>query len=188
MHNFCSQRNRAGYCTDGEQPYAGLVRGPEGNLYGTTGNGGSTGYGSVFEVTPTGKLTSLYSFCSQTKCADGDSPEAPLVRASNGNFYGTTEMGGTSTICHFRNLVLGCGTIFEITPAGKVTTLHSFCTESGCTDGQSPYAGLVQAANGLLYGTTSAGGDLTCDRGNGCGSVFSLSVGLGPLVEGQPTY
>jgi uncharacterized repeat protein (TIGR03803 family) len=188
LHNFCSQRNSAGYCTDGELPYAGLVSGLDGNLYGTTGNGGSTGYGSVFEVTPTGKLTSLYSFCSQAKCADGDSPQAPLMRASNGNFYGTTEMGGTSTICHFGNLVLGCGTIFEITPAGKLTTLHSFCTESGCSDGQSPYAGLVQAANGILYGTTSAGGDLTCDRGNGCGSVFSLSVGLGPLVEGRPTY
>jgi uncharacterized repeat protein (TIGR03803 family) len=66
--------------------------------YGTTGNGGSMGYGSVFEVKPTGKLTSLYSFCPQTNCADGDSPEAPLVRASNGYFYGTTGMGGTSTL------------------------------------------------------------------------------------------
>lgn len=188
LHNFCSQRNSAGYCMDGQAPYAGLVKGSNGNFYGTTGNGGSRGYGSVFEITPAGKLSSLYSFCSQNKCADGESPEAPLVLASNGNFYGTTVMGGTSTTCHFGNMVIGCGTIFELTPAGKVTSLHSFCTESSCLDGQSPYAGLVQAANGLLYGTTSAGGDLTCDKGNGCGSVFSLSVGTTPLKETRAIY
>jgi uncharacterized repeat protein (TIGR03803 family) len=180
LHNFCSRRNSGGFCVDGELPYSGLVQGPNGNLYGTTSGGGSTGYGSVFEITPTGKLTSLYSFCSQTNCADGDSPEAPLVRASNGNFYGTTPLGGVSSSCTFSGIVIGCGTVFEITPAGKLTTLHSFCTQTGCADGEYPYGGLVQAANGLLYGTTSAGGDLTCDRGNGCGSVFSLSVGLAP--------
>jgi uncharacterized repeat protein (TIGR03803 family) len=84
-------------------------------------------------------------------------------------------MGGTSQHCTFSGVVLGCGTVFEITPAGSLTTLHSFCAH-GCADGKYAYGGLVQAANGRFYGTANAGGDMNCDEGSGCGTVFSFSA------------
>jgi uncharacterized repeat protein (TIGR03803 family) len=117
----------------------------------------------------------LTSFCSQSGCTDGGVPEAGLIEATNGNFYGTTEGGGA-------NAESG-GTIFEITPGGTLTTLYSFCSTGGsaCTDGETPVGGLVQATNGVFYGTTEYGG------ANGGGVVFSLSVGLHPFVGTQTT-
>src|ERR1017187_5816588 len=94
-------------------------------------------------------LTTLHRFCSQSGCTDGAYPYAVLVQATNGNLYGTTAQGGTN----------GGGTVFKITPGGTLTTLHSFCSDyPSCTDGADPYAGLVQAANGDLYGTAYNGG------------------------------
>jgi len=155
LYNFCSQIN----CTDGANPLSGLVV-SGGNAYGTTYWGGAHGVGTIFEVTPSGTLTTLYSFCSQTNCADGEYPIAGLVRASNGNFYGATSGGGLN----------GGGTIFEITPGGVFTTLHSFCSPTDCTDGDLPYAGLLQAGTGNLYGTTPFGG------ANGEGTVFEITL------------
>ncbi len=140
LYSFCSQPG----CADGELPYAGLIQGANGNLYGTTLAGGTSGTGTVFEITPAGQLTTLYKFCSQPGCTDGAAPFAGLVQA-NGNFYGTTEAGGTS----------GYGTVYEITPAGRLTTLYNFCSLSGCADGFRPYAGLLLASDGNLYGTTT---------------------------------
>ena len=100
--------------------------------------------GTVFKVTPAGALTTLYSFCALAACADGELPQAPLIQATDGNFYGTTPGGG----------VHGAGTVFRITPTGVLTTLHSF----DATDGANPYSGLVQASNGAFYGTTADGG------------------------------
>jgi uncharacterized repeat protein (TIGR03803 family) len=159
-----------------------LVLASNGNFYGTTSNGGANntctgGCGTVFKITAGGKLTTLYSFCAQTNCADGASPSSGLVQATNGNFYGTT-WSGANTAC-----TNGCGTVFEITAAGALTTLYSF---GGGADGRRGN-GLVQATNGTLYGTTYTGGDLTCNAPYGCGTVFSLSVGLGPFVETLPT-
>jgi YVTN family beta-propeller protein/uncharacterized repeat protein (TIGR03803 family) len=154
LYSFCSQTN----CTDGERPYAGLVQGSNGNFYGTTELGGANGQGTIFEITPTGHLTTLYSFCSQTNCTDGENPLSPLVQASSGNFYGTTELGGAN----------GQGTIFEITPTGHLTTRYSFCSQPGCTDGVEPYAGLLQAG-GNFYGTTNNLGP------NGFGTVFEIT-------------
>jgi uncharacterized repeat protein (TIGR03803 family) len=153
-----------------------------GNFYGTTGYGGETNGGTVFEITPAGKLTTLYSFCSRTSCSDGYSPNAALFEATNGKLYGTTAYGGgASDTC-----VTGCGTIFEITLAGKLTTIYSFCSENTktCT-GLYPAAALMQATNGKLYGTTLWGGDPSCY--NGCGTVFTLSVGLARFVKMLPT-
>jgi uncharacterized repeat protein (TIGR03803 family) len=144
LYSFCSQPG----CTDGYFPYAGLVQASNGNFYGTTGNGGANGFGTLFEITPTGTLTTLHSFCSETDCSDGETPHAALIQAANGNFYGTTQYGGASS----------GGTVFEITAAGKLTTLYSFCSETNCTDGETPEAGLVQASNGKFYGTTEDGG------------------------------
>jgi len=166
LHSFCSQSG----CPDGSDPYAGLVQAADGNLYGTTWGGGTNGAGTVFKITPTGELTTLYSFCSQSGCSDGEYSYAGLIQATNGSLYGTTYDGGSN----------GLGTVFKITPTGELTTVYSFCSQSGCTEA-APYAGVVQATDGNLYGTTIVGGP----QGNG--TVFRLSVGLGPFVETLPT-
>jgi uncharacterized repeat protein (TIGR03803 family) len=122
----------------------------------------------VFEITPSGTLTRLYSFCSLSDCTDGENPEAALVQASDGNFYGTTAYGGANN----------AGTIFKITPSGTLITLHTFDQ----IDGAQPYATLVQDTNANFYGTTTVGGA----NGN-YGTVYSLSMGLAPFVETHPT-
>jgi uncharacterized repeat protein (TIGR03803 family) len=162
LYSFCSQTD----CADGATPSAGLVQDTNENFYGTTYYGGANGYGTVFKITPTGKLTTLYSFCSQINCTDGAYPYAVLVQATNGNFYGTTLNGGNGG-----EKGTG-GTVFEVTPAGKLTTLHNFCSQINCTDGQLPSAGLVQAANGNFYGTTSRGG-----ANSQTGTVFKITPG-----------
>ena len=171
LYSFCSQRS----CTDGKFPAAGLAQGTDGNFYGTTSAGGTkegphcpnSGCGTIFKITPQGTLTTLYSFCSQPNCADGTiPPEAPLFEASNGNFYGATDLGGNQA-CN-----LGCGTIFEITPEGTFTTLHTF----DGTDGYSPAGGLIQAADGNLYGVTPGGGPPSYAQG-GAGTLFQITPG-----------
>jgi len=181
LYSFCSKPN----CADGAEPTGTLVQGIDGNFYGTTGYYGANEHGTVFKMTPAGKLTTLYSFCAQPNCADGSEPWAGLVQATDGNFYGTTLTGGvnSSSDC----LYGGCGTVFRITPGGALTTLYSFCAQVNCTDGGVPFAGLLQATNGTFYGTTWNGGAYEQDCSNGCGTVFSLSVGLGPFVETRPT-
>ena len=131
--------------TDGEYPAAGLVQGTDGNFYGTTGYGGATtctyGCGTIFKITPAGTLTTLHSF----DYTDGEYPlGVGLVQATDGNFYGTTYSGAA----------YGYGTVFKITPASALTTLHSFDS----TDGADPEAGLVQGTDGSFYGTTYFGG------------------------------
>src|ERR1039457_2249087 len=133
--------------TNNEVPNAALVQSNNGDLYGIASGGGANGQGTIFKITPTGTLTTLYSFCSQSGCTDGENPEASLVQAPDGDFYGTTYEGGAN----------GQGTIFKITPTGTLTTLYSFCSQSDCADGYRPAGGLVQAANGDLYGTALGG-------------------------------
>jgi uncharacterized repeat protein (TIGR03803 family) len=163
--------------TDGYFPFAGLVQGNDGNFYGTTVEGGGgdncsgEGCGTVFRITPSGTLTTLHRFIG----TDGDDPYAGLVQGTDGNFYGTTYGGGTH----------GIGSVFEITPSGTLTTLHSLSE----TDGYFPIAGLVQGTDGNFYGTAAYGGATgSCDPPYGCGTVFSLSVGLGPFVETLPEF
>ena len=158
LHSFCSQAN----CTDGTDPLGGLIQGSDGNFYGTTYGGGANGIGdgTIFKITPAGVLTTLYSFCSQPHCSDGDNPYAWLLQANDGNFYGTTYEGGGSS---------NAGTVFKLTPSGVLTTLHSFCPQLPCSDGSGPWAGLVQALDGNFYGTAHAGG------ANNYGTVFKIS-------------
>jgi uncharacterized repeat protein (TIGR03803 family) len=139
---------------DGANPQAGLVQGSNGVLYGTTVYGGTNNNGSVFRITTNGVFTNLYSF---TGGYDGANPEASLTQAKDGNFYGTTAAGGTN----------GGGTLFTITTNGALTSLYSF---TGGNDGANPYAGLVQASNGVLYGTTGYGGT------NNDGTVFKITT------------
>lgn len=149
--------------TDGENPfYTSLVRGTDGNLYGTTPYGGANRAGTVFKMTPSGTLTMLYSFCAQSDCTDGETPQTGLVLGTDGNFYGTTYAGGSGTAC-----TGGCGTVFKITSGGTLTTLHSFDS----TDGAFPFGGaLIQATNGSFYGTTSSGGVVG-------GTLFKITSG-----------
>ena len=229
LYTFCTQTG----CPDGGYPYAPLIQGTDGNFYGTTQSGGANGDGTAFKITPSGTLTTLYSFCSvQTGstvvCEDGYYPIAGLVQASDGNIYGATDLGGANC-----NPGGGCGTFFKIAPSGTLTTLYSF----NDTDEGGPQAALIQATDGNLYGTTEEGGSnpagygtifeittgatLTTlhsfqgsdgaypefaglvqhtdgnfygtaivggsNTGCSCGTVFSLSVGLGPFVETVPT-
>lgn len=228
LYSFCLQPG----CADGAQPFGALMEGTDGNFYGTTEQGGTSGLGTLFQITPAGvfktlhsfsgadglfptagvtqaagsvygygmtsrggkhgegdydsgtvfrsdragNVISLHSFCL-SNCADGSDPFDGLIQATDGNFYGTTQMGGFP-VCSFSNI--GCGTVFKITPAGVLTTLHTFCAEANCVDGDSSYAGLVQATDGTLYGTTAGGGT------QNQGTVFSLAVGLPPFVETVP--
>lgn len=138
---------------DGAYPYAGVIEGADGNFYGTTSQGGSAGAGTAYQLTRDGTLTVLYVFSG---AEDGGYPYAGVVQCQNGNLCGTTYQGGAS----------GAGTVFRVTPAGSLTVLHSF---TGSEDGAYPFAGLVQGADGNLYGTTSQGGPA------GAGVVFQLT-------------
>jgi uncharacterized repeat protein (TIGR03803 family) len=150
---------------NGGNPGVGsLVRGSDGNFYGTTIGGGANNQGTVFKVTPAGELSTLYSFCAQTNCTDGYAPEAELVPGNDGNFYGTTSGGGG---------FLYYGTVFKITPAGALTTLHSF--QGYPTDGDLPIAPLVQGSDGNFYGTTSSGGSSPECGDPGCGTAFKIT-------------
>jgi len=147
-------------------PCAPLVQANNGAIYGTSSIGGTNnGNGTFYVVTPTGTFTTLYNFCSQANCADGANPYT-FVQATDGNFYGVTQFGGSSS---------NCGTVFEMTATGTLTTLHSFNGADGCYP-----AGIMQATNGALYGETAGGA-------NGDGALVSLSVGLGPFVETLPS-
>jgi uncharacterized repeat protein (TIGR03803 family) len=163
---FSTLYSFAGPPTDNSSPYAGLVQASDGNFYGTASGGECCIFGSVFKITPSGALTTLYNFCSQSGCTDGAFPLAGLVQGTDGNFYGTTNEGGTGTC-------LGdCdGTVFKITPDGTLTTLYSFCSQPDCADGTLPSTGLIQARDGNFYGTTAYGGA----NGLLSGTVFRIT-------------
>ncbi len=163
LYSFCS----TGVCADGFYPSGALVQASDGNLYGTTTQGGAYGVGTVFRITTAGELTTLHSFCSQPNCDDGQTPFGPLVQATDGNLYGTTKNGG---------IYNGNGTIYQLTLLGATTTIQSF----NSADGAAPEAGLLQSTNGTFYGATFAGG-------NGDGVVYSFDMGLGPFIMTNPT-
>jgi uncharacterized repeat protein (TIGR03803 family) len=180
LYSFCIKTN----CTDGAQPYAGLID-IDGTLYGTTQGGGSgscfnfltIGCGTVFSLDPgTGAETVVYSFCSRTNCADGEYPYASLIDV-NGTLYGTTGYGGANCPDQFLS---GCGTVFSLDPGtGTETVLHSFCNDRPkCPDGAYPFVSLIET-HGKLYGTTEEGGIEACGQGYGCGTVFSVDAGTG---------
>lgn len=139
----------------GTLPQAGLFQGNDGNFYGTTSSGGTNGDGTIFQISPSGSFTCLYSFTGST---DGSMPNSSLIQGNDGYLYGTTPKGGTNTY----------GTVFKISTNGALTSLHSF-TGSG-SDGNAPEAGLVQGTDGFLYGTTSLGGT------NNYGAIFKIST------------
>ncbi len=133
-----------------------LMRAADGTLYGTTATGGQFGRGTIFRMPPAGGMVVLHDFAGGT---DGWWPQAPLIQAADGNFYGTTNSGGSA----------GRGTVFRMTPGWVVTVMHAFV---GGHDGASPDAALVQATDGNFYGTTDRGGGM-CD----CGTIFKMTPG-----------
>ena len=174
LYTFCSLTD----CTDGGNPYGGVIFDAHGNLYGTTTyGGGSRKEGAVFELSPpvggNGPWTEtiLYDFCPQPGCPDGSDPMSGLIFDNQGNLYGTTNQGGN-----------GSGVVYKLSPAGggswNYSIIYNFCTVSGCADGRNPYTGsLVFDSAGNLYGTGQFGG------AHGAGVVYELSPSGGSWTE-----
>jgi uncharacterized repeat protein (TIGR03803 family) len=182
LYTFCSQLN----CTDGAFPWGGLFQGSDGDLYGTTTGGGNSpnctlGCGTIFKIPISGGLTTLYSFCLKTGCPDGLAVQTGLLEATDDNFYGVSSFGGNDS---------DGGTVFRFEATGMLTVLYDFCSVELCWDGTRTTEALTQATTGTLYDTTEEGGRSEyCGLGGdaGCGTVFSLSVGLRPFVKTRPT-
>jgi len=202
LYSFCAE---AGHCAlTGANPTGGVTLGFDGNLWGTTLNGGTDGAGTVFKVTPAGTLTDVYNFTNGTddsapnftvlqgqdgniygvseeqysgqygsffklttkdkitahpfNYTDGATPSLP-VQGTDLNFYGTTQTGGDPT-CK-------CGVVYKATAAGKITVLHKFTGYP--SDGNRPIGNLVQGADGNFYGTTYVGGS------QNLGAVFKIT-------------
>ena len=189
LHNFCSPTN----CSDGGLVNAGVIQGKDGNFYGTTFKG-AAGYGTVYKITPSGTLTVLHTFTGK---ADGGNAYAGVIQASDGNLYGTTQLGtiyrvtptGSFKMLHkfsagtqvnagllqakdgnFYGATATLDTVFKMTPAGVVTTLHTFKGP----DGANPLGTLIQASDGNFYGTTQYGGTSSNCAG-GCGTVYKIT-------------
>ena len=145
--------------TDGQHPYAGLVQGTDGNFYGTTYAGGTTGYGVVFRILAASPYTFTVMHYFSAATTDGEHPSCVLLQGTDGNFYGTTRAGGAT----------GYGTVFKVLAASPytLTLLHSF--SSVTTDGETPFAGLMQGTDGYFYGTAEGGATKSY------GMVFKMS-------------
>ncbi len=151
-----------GSSADGSAPQSALTEAADGTLYGTTNAGGTANDGIVYKIAPGATHESvLHNFGDGTAQTDGQAPAGSLAIGCDGTLYGTTGAGGASDN----------GTVFKITPGGKLTVLHSF---AGGTDGGDPVAGVTIGNDGLLYGTTSSGGISSGNGGSGGGTVFSL--------------
>jgi uncharacterized repeat protein (TIGR03803 family) len=163
LHSFCGGSGCGSLATDGAEPTGRMVFGTNGDLYGTTQIGGVyNGFynqGTIFTISTSGAYKVLHVFTgNQGPTVDGANPVAGLTFASNGNFYGTTEYGGT----------FGDGTVFKMTPSGTVTVLYSFANND--PNGMMPKGALVEASNGNLYGTCYGGG------ANSRGTAFRISL------------
>jgi uncharacterized repeat protein (TIGR03803 family) len=149
-----------GLSPNGAYPSGGLIFGPDGNLYGTTTQGGVNTGGTLFKITPAGVLTTLVAF-------GGPAPAqfqayAPLYLGSDGYFYGTTNAGGTN----------GGGTAYKMSPSGVITILHNFAGDG--SEGTGLFGGLITTADGTVFGTTSDGG---FGPGGGNGTLFRIDTG-----------
>jgi uncharacterized repeat protein (TIGR03803 family) len=155
LYNFCGKVHFV--CLDGAEPRDPVLA-ANGSFYGSTLIGGAPNLGTIFKITAAGKFTSLYTVCSQPPCTDGAYAN-DMMQGSDGNLYGTMELGGVDL-----------GTVFKLSLTGTLTTLHTF----GGPDGAFPTSAPIQATNGKFYGTTVQGGSSTnCNQG--CGTVYKLT-------------
>jgi uncharacterized repeat protein (TIGR03803 family) len=152
LHSFGSQNG------DSVNPSANLAQGQDGALYGTSNSGGAHGMGTVFKVSPKGKVFVIYSFCSKAKCADGASPNGGLMLRPNGHFLGTAQAGGSH----------GFGTVFDVSQTGTYTVLYNF---TGGKDGAYPAAPPIPGPNAGFYGTTWQGG-----AASNCGTIYRMTL------------
>jgi uncharacterized repeat protein (TIGR03803 family) len=179
---------------DGKNPQANLVFDAAGNLYGTTPFGGSgtcslnhivVGCGIVFELMPEAGGGWVEKLVHNFRGEDGTNPYGALIIDAAGNLYGTTYAGGSGKCTKKGGSVVGCGTVFELTPAAggtwTETVLHNFTNDG--IDGTNPYAALVLDSSGNLYGTTFLGGDATTCGTPGCGTAFEVT----PVAGGSWT-
>jgi uncharacterized repeat protein (TIGR03803 family) len=212
LYTFCLQAG----CLDGEGPYGAIVQAGDGNFYGITTAGGAGRSGTIYRLTPSGNFTLLYTFCTQSGCPDGSSPEGGLAQGPDGALYGATvsyatvfkiTLDGTfqvlAKLCpgpecssayappvpatdgDLYGMTAGAGknhrgTIYRITTSGEPTRLYGFCSLQDCKDRGDPMGPIVQATDGILYGTTWG---ITGVSG---GTVYKLSLGLAPFVSPLP--
>ena len=148
---------------DGVNPWAGLIQGRDGNFYGTTRAGGAADLGTVFKITPTGEMTTLYSFGSIPN--DGAYPQSPVVEGPDGCFYGTTTGGGDANL----------GTVFKVSPTGQEAILHSFMGGIGFGDGSDPFDNFILGSDGNFYGTTGIGGGSLNGGINNSGTLYTIT-------------
>jgi uncharacterized repeat protein (TIGR03803 family) len=156
--------------TDGYNPDGALIQGSDGHFYGVTRLNvidGFTFYGTIFQISTNGEFTTLYAL-NPAFYGDGTHPFAGLIQGLDGNFYGSTLLGGSAND----------GTVFRISPSGSFRTLLSF---DGSDDGAEPTAAMVQDAGGNLYGATTLGGPY------GKGSIFMLTITSAPHITLQPS-
>ena len=156
LYDFCMQPG----CSDGYYPGSGVILGSDGNFYGTTpGGGNSYSQGTIFKLTQSGKLTTLYAFCSLSGCSDGTAVVTGLTEANQ-----TSDRPDPPRFALTAKVLL-----FEITPAGKYRVLYSFCSQQNCADGSEPGM-LIQAINGNFYGNGYTGGS------HGYGAVYEFTA------------
>jgi uncharacterized repeat protein (TIGR03803 family) len=175
--------------SDGQEPLTPPILASDGNLYGATLQGGARSSGLIYKLTPQGKFSTFYTFCSHTNCTDGSIPMFGPIQGKDGNLYGTTSNGGVHDL----------GEVYKLTLSGKLTVLHSFCL---CDDGWDPNS-LAEDGQGGFYGTTleagshqfgtifhlSAQGELTtlynfCDTQPGCINAYTNNGEPQPLILG----
>jgi uncharacterized repeat protein (TIGR03803 family) len=161
----------------GSFPLSGLTLGSDGNYYGTTHSGGTYGAGTIFKITPTGTLTTLYNVCTiKYPLVEGVYPGSPPVQARDGNYYGTMP---------YSNDGINDGVVYKLTSAGKYSVLYQFKFATG-TNGYNPLSPLILGSDGNFYGTTAAGGPTLsspCYQSvASCGTVYKMST------SGKPTF
>jgi len=153
--------------THGANPFTSPIEATDGHFYGVTTRGGAFDWGVAYKLVPGQTPVILHSFSYGN---DGANEVGGLMQATDGNFYGTNNLGGAS----------GWGVLFRITPDGQFTVMHAFDWGTGA----SPQAALLQHTNGILYGTTAVGGN----NNGGDGTFYSFDLGLPPFVTNLPSY
>jgi len=165
LHVFTGDVSATSY--DGNRPIGVLVQDSKGYLWGTTYQGGEYNEGTIFKIATSGKDYELvYNFQFAAPELLGQLPLAGLTLGTDGNLYGVASRGGTNNY----------GATFQVTPAGDVTFLYSFCSVASCADGIVPETPLIQHTNGKFYGTAS--GNSLC-----CGTFFTFDMGLPPFTR-----